>query len=93
MFEIKVRVSPCRARSSPRSVGRVTVSVPSVSSTCIRCGMSRESSPRGPFTITRPGLTDTETPAGSSIGVLPILLMVSQIRLGESRETFTKQNR
>src|SRR4029079_14960890 len=76
MFAIRDRVRPCSARSSPRSVGRLTVSVPSSCATSIRCGMSRASSPSGPLTITRAGLIETETPAGSSIGDLPILLMV-----------------
>src|SRR3954468_7758292 len=75
MFAMSERVSPCSARSSPRSVGRVTVSVPFSCSTFIRCGMSRESSPRGPLTITRPGESDTDTPAGSSIGLFPIRLI------------------
>src|ERR687896_142631 len=74
MLATSVRVRPCRARSSPRSVGRVTTSWPSVSSTFIRCGTCWESSPSGPFTITRPGEIETDTPAGTSIGLFPILL-------------------
>src|SRR4029453_18734370 len=76
MFATSVRVSPCSARSSPRSVGRVTVIAPLACSIVMRRGTSCASSPSGPLTITRPGEIETETPAGNSIGVLPILLMV-----------------
>src|SRR4051794_26654518 len=77
MFAIRLRVSPCRARSSPRSVGRLTTIVPSSCSTCMRAGTCWVSSPSGPFTITRPGESETETPAGSSMGCLPIRLIGS----------------
>src|SRR6185312_6070582 len=77
MFAISVRVSPCSARSSPRSVGRVTVSVPSSCAICIRCGTSCCSEPRGPLTATRPGSIATVTPVGTSMGLLPIRLMGS----------------
>src|SRR5919202_345712 len=75
MFAMRLRVSPCSARSSPRSVGRVTVIVPSSWSICMRCGTCWVSVPSGPFTITRPGSTETVTPAGTSIGRFPIRLM------------------
>src|SRR4051812_11285279 len=75
MFATSERVRPWSARSSPRSVGRVTVIVPSLCSTFIRCGTSCESSPSGPLTITRPGEIDTETPAGTSIGERPMRLI------------------
>src|SRR5919201_4092678 len=77
MFAISVRVSPCSARSSPRSVGRVIVIVPSACSIFIRCGTACVSVPNGPFTITRPGSIDTVTPAGTSIGRFPIRLIRS----------------
>src|SRR3954454_14924936 len=41
----------------------------------MRCGTTWSSSPRGPFTWTRPGEIATLTPAGTSIGCLPIRLM------------------
>src|SRR3954470_3504347 len=75
MFATSVRVRPWSARSSPRSVGRVTVITPSSWLICIRAGTSCASSPRGPFTITRPGEIDTDTPAGTSMGFLPIRLI------------------
>src|SRR5215204_1372485 len=75
MFATSDRVSPCRARSSPRSVGRVTVSSPSPCSIFMRCGTCCVSSPSGPLTMTLPGSIDTLTPAGSSIGFFPIRLM------------------
>src|SRR5262249_7644195 len=74
MFASNERVRPCRARSSPRSVGRLTTSVPPSCETCIRAGTDWESSPNGPFTWTRPGLMATFTPLGSSIGCFPIRL-------------------
>src|SRR5206468_10736569 len=54
---------------------RVTTSSPSRCSTVIRCGTVCESSPSGPLTITRPGETDTCTPAGSWMGLFPIRLI------------------
>jgi hypothetical protein len=50
MFAMSVRVSPCSARSSPRSVGRVTTISLSVFSICILAGTFCDSSPSGPFT-------------------------------------------
>src|SRR2546425_591513 len=75
MFAINVRVRPCSARSSPRSVGRVTVITLSECSIFIRAGTSWDSSPRGPLTITRPGESETFTPLGNSMGCLPIRLI------------------
>src|SRR5947208_6432300 len=72
MLATRVRVSPCSARSSPRSVGRVTVITPSPCSIFMRCGTAVRSSPFGPDTVTRPGSTDTSTPAGTLMGCLPI---------------------
>src|ERR1700693_5168732 len=75
MFAINVRVSPCSARSSPRSVGRVTTTVPSSSAICMRAGTCCWSVPKGPTTATRPGSTDRVTPLGISMGLFPIRLM------------------
>src|SRR6266511_1597123 len=75
MFATSVRVRPWSARSSPRSVGRVTTISPSRCSICIRVGTRCESSPSGPFTCTRPGEIATFTEVGSSIGFFPIRLM------------------
>src|SRR2546423_4409310 len=72
MLATSVRVSPCSARSSPRSVGRVTVITPSSCSIFIRWGTVVRSSPLGPETVTRPGSTETSTPAGTWMGCLPI---------------------
>src|SRR6516162_6168682 len=73
MLATIVRVRPWSARSSPRSVGRVTEMTPSSCAIDIRCGTCARSSPLGPCTVTRPGSTVTVTPAGTSIGCLPIL--------------------
>src|SRR5437588_257421 len=75
MLATSVRVRPWRARSSPRSVGRVTTISPSACSIFMRAGTCWVSAPSGPFTITRPGSIDTETLDGTSIGFLPIRLM------------------
>src|SRR5690349_13571266 len=77
MLATSVRVRPCSARSSPRSVGRVTVIVPSSCAIEIRCGTTCRSSPFGPCTVTRPGSTVTVTPAGTSMGLFPIRLIAS----------------
>src|SRR6266542_6677361 len=77
MFAIRVRVSPCNARSPLRSVGRETTIVPSCCSTFIRAGTSWESSPSGPFTMTRAPVTETFTPDGISMGCFPIRLIDS----------------
>src|SRR5712691_8260780 len=73
MFAIRVRVSPCSDRSSPRSVGRVTTIVSSAFSIVMRNGTVCDSSPSGPFTWTRPGDSATITPDGNSMGCFPIL--------------------
>src|SRR5262245_12742946 len=75
MFATRERVSPCSARSSPRSVGRETTSCPSCFSILIRAGTICVSSPSGPLTVTRPGSTATLTPSGISMGCLPIRLI------------------
>src|SRR5206468_8349161 len=77
MFAISVRVRPCSARSSPRSLGRVTTIVPSSCWIDMRWGTTWRSSPFGPCTVTRPGSTVTVTPAGTSIGLFPIRLIAS----------------
>src|SRR5690348_8004584 len=77
MFAISVRVSPCSARSSPRSVGRVTETVPSSCAICMRDGTACCSEPSGPVTATRPGSLATVTPPGTSMGLFPIRLMGS----------------
>src|SRR4051812_11600322 len=77
MFAIRLLVSPCSARCSPRSVGRATVSVPSSIATFMSVSTCWASSPFGPLTLTAPGLTSISTPSGISIGFLPIRLISS----------------
>src|ERR1044072_2270319 len=77
MFAIRLRVSPWRARCSPRSVGRLTTIVPSSFSTVSSAERLCSSSPFGPLTATRPGATSTVTASGTGMGFLPILLMGS----------------
>src|SRR5581483_6874275 len=75
MFATSVRVRPCSARSSPRSVGRVTVTTPSACSIFIRVGTCCWSVPSGPATATRAGSIVTVTPSGIWMGALPIRLI------------------
>src|SRR5215470_12604937 len=75
MFATSERVSPCSARSSPRSVGRVTTTSPSRCSIFIRVGTCCCSVPSGPATATRAGSIVTVTPSGTGMGALPILLI------------------
>src|SRR5436190_641996 len=77
MLAIRLRVRPWRARCSPRSLGRSTVSVPSAWETFISRLTAWVSSPFGPLTATRPGFTSTVTPSGIAIGFLPIRLIGS----------------
>src|SRR4051794_19464205 len=85
MFATSVRVRPCSARSSPRSVGRVTLRTPSSCSSCMRTGTCCSSTPSGPLTFTwLPGDTSMVTPLGTSMGFRPILLMA----LPDEREHF-----
>src|SRR5437868_9739995 len=77
MFAMSVRVSPCSERSSPRSVGRVTTTVPSSCAIAMRSGTCCCRVPRGPATATRPGSTETVTPEGISMGFFPIRLIRS----------------
>src|SRR3954471_16823502 len=72
MFAIKLRVRPCRARCSPRSVGRVTRIWPSSSLTSIARALASESSPLGPFTLTCSAAMLTSTPSGTAMGCFPI---------------------
>src|SRR3954454_1415136 len=75
MLATSERVSPCRARCSPRSVGRVTCSSPSFSSTPMSRFLRSDRSPRGPTTRTISGSTVTVTPSGTGMGLRPILDM------------------
>src|ERR1700720_4781487 len=73
MFATSVRVSPCSARCSPRSVGRLTTSYSPSWMTSMSRWMRSESSPLGPLTRTDSGSIEMVTPAGTGIGCLPIL--------------------
>src|SRR6478672_11026074 len=77
MFATSERVSPCRARWSPRSLGRDTSSVPS-SSVTVMSGLTRSDRvPLGPFTVTLPRPISISTPDGTVIGFRPIRLIES----------------
>src|SRR3954463_10554104 len=77
MFATRERVSPCKARCSPRSVGRVTTSRPSSCETVMsRCTRSL-SAPRGPLTCTTSGSIATVTESGTGMGLRPMRLMRS----------------
>src|SRR6476469_425694 len=83
MLAIRLRVSPCRARCSPRLVGRSTVSTPSACSTFISLESTWASSPFGPLTATWPGLSSTVTASGTVIGFLPIRLISCSPDVGD----------
>src|SRR5258705_376595 len=83
MFAIRLRVRPCRARCSPRLVGRSTVSTPSDCSTFISAERLCESSPFGPLTATRPGPISTVTASGTGMGFLPIRLIAASPDVGD----------
>src|SRR3954453_19854273 len=77
MFAIRLRVSPCRARCSPRSVGREIVTTPSSCSTVMSGERIWRSSPFGPLTAMLPGAISTVTASGTATGFLPIRLISS----------------
>src|SRR4051812_37986753 len=77
MFAIRLRVRPCRARCSPRSVGRATVTAPSPCSTVMSGERVCASSPFGPLTAMLPGAISTVTASGTGTGFLPIRLICS----------------
>src|SRR5215207_9052792 len=75
MFAIRLRVSPWRARCSPRSVGRVTRTSPFCCSTPMSRATRSWSSPFGPFTFTSSGSMVISTPSGTETGCLPMRLI------------------
>src|SRR3954451_1799712 len=83
MLAMSDRVSPCRARCSPRSVGRLTRSCPSSWSTVMSRLLRSDSAPRGPVTWTTSGSTVTVTPSGTGMGFLPMRLTTRSPHLGD----------
>src|SRR5271165_2320029 len=83
MFATSERVSPCSARCSPRSVGRVTNSCSPSWVTAMSLGMRSASSPLGPLTRTDSGSMETVTPAGTGMGCLPMRDTLSSPDLGQ----------
>src|SRR3954470_22333380 len=84
MLAIRLRVRPCRARCSPRLVGRSTVRTPSACSTFMSLERVWASSPFGPFTAKWPGLPSTVTASGTVIGFLPIRLIACSPDVGDN---------
>ena len=83
MFATSVRVRPCSARCSPRSVGRVT-------SSCVALLGDRDVAVHalgelafGSLHVDDSGSIETVTPEGTGIGCLPILDMARSPNLGE----------
>src|SRR3954470_7316652 len=79
MFAISERVRPCRARCSPRSVGRVTTISASCCSTAMSRGLRSSRLPRGPLTRTTSGSIETVTPLGTGMGCFPIRLIENEL--------------
>src|SRR4051812_12059751 len=77
MFAIRLRVSPCSARWSPRLVGRVTTIWPSSCFTSISRLLRAPSSPFWPLTATSSGWMVIATPSGTATGCFPIRLIRS----------------
>src|SRR5579875_3266846 len=72
MLAMSDRDSPCSARISPSSLGRVTVITPSEWETSIGAVTCMLSVPFGPLTVTeRPSMV-TSTPLGTVTGIRPI---------------------
>src|SRR3954467_15748597 len=72
MLAMSERVSPGRARCSPRSVGRLTRSSPSACSTVMSRLMRSSSEPPGPATRTTSGSIVTVTVSGTGMGLRPM---------------------
>src|SRR5450755_2662801 len=72
MLAISDRDKPCRARTSPSSLGLVTVIDPSACVTSIGAATSRLRRPFGPCTTTSRPLMVTSTPPGMTTGMRPI---------------------
>src|SRR5215213_10847137 len=72
MLAISVRVSPCSARCSARSVGRFTTSCPSSWLTSIARALRSSRLPRGPATRTTSGSIVTVTESGTGMGLRPM---------------------
>src|SRR5919106_3597612 len=83
MFATSERVSPCRARCSARSVGRVTRSSSPSCLISIARALRSDRSPRGPATRTTSGSIVTVTPVGTGMGFLPMRLMAWLPDLGD----------
>src|SRR5215218_960836 len=83
MFAIKLRVRPCSARCSPRSVGRRTTIVPSSCATSMSRSTRSSSSPRTPLTRTASGSMKTSTPVGTGMGCFPMRLIVESPDVGD----------
>src|SRR5688500_6396043 len=82
MLAIRLRVRPCTARCSPRSLGRSTLSSPSSWTTFMSRLTSWLSSPFGPLTETWPGAMSTVTPSGTGMGFLPMRLISNSPDVG-----------
>src|ERR1035437_3993268 len=72
MLAIRVRVSPWRERCTALSVGRLTSTTPSPTTTDIAGGTSRSRGPREPATETRAAVATTWPPARSGMGLRPM---------------------
>src|SRR5690606_13721617 len=81
---MRVRVRPCSARDARSSSGRVTRTWLSSTLTSMGCAPVSESSPLAPLTVTMRSLTETVTPAGMSMGSLPIRDIFQSPNVGDN---------
>src|SRR5688500_8542219 len=79
MLAIRLRVSPCRARCSPRSDGRLTRISPFCFSTPVWRETRSSSWPFGPCTFPGSGSVVISTPSGTRMGCLPMRLTFASL--------------
>src|SRR4249920_1394893 len=94
MLATSDRDKPCRARTLPSSLGRVTVMTPSLWDTLMGSATSSESFPLSPVTVTaRPSMV-TSTPLGIGTGMRPIRdISVSSPDVGEDFPAYAALDR
>src|SRR5258708_12836704 len=89
MLAISVRDSPCRARTGPSSLGRMTRRTVSSLTTWIGSATVSFSSPLGPLTLTALPSIAMSTPLGMGMGRRPMRdMLLSPFPLPDEGEDF-----